>query len=278
MQFKYLAKQKAEMHKLVIQVKKQKKFERLMEEVDSDEKSQDTCQDFSSEIYNNTTLLWIYMNRCSKIGIRSLWKEKKNIVFGEQVRSLCDKVIQHRLSESNSGSNFLAGRDNMPIREDLVKCFCRMTDAMIMTNPDLYMDLALKMDITFHEERIVCKAFSDFAENLFSEGPTWALITSLLTFSGCLAVECSKNGRSILVGSISDWATTFIIVRLKTWIQENNMWDGVLQYFAPKRKCSARFIERPLKRVFKLVSLVFLLYTFYLVFSWFQTFMKLFSS
>ena len=71
--------------------------------------------------------------------------------------------------------------------------------------------------------------FSDFAECLFSKGTTWPLVISLLAFSGALAVECSRNGRSILVKSVRDWATVFMVMRLKEWIIDNGKWVSTIE-------------------------------------------------
>ena len=160
------------------------------------------------------------------------------------MRSLCDKVIQHRLTATQTGNNILHRKTNIPIRPDVVTCFCDMTDVIIFSNPTLYTDIALKLNITFQEERLVCKAYSDFAEILFSKGVTWPLIISFLAFSSCLAVECAKHGRSILVRSISDWATIFIIMRLRDWIVQNRCWNGALRYFEPKKQSSSLISER----------------------------------
>lgn len=65
---------------------------------------------------------------------------------------------------------------------------------------------------------------SDFAEHLFSKSISWSLIASLLAFSGGLAIECTRNGRSILVRSVCDWATVFIVIRLKEWVKQNGGW------------------------------------------------------
>ena len=65
---------------------------------------------------------------------------------------------------------------------------------------------------------------SDFAESLFAKTISWPLIASLLTFSGGLAIECIRNGRSILVRRICDWATIFVVMRLKNWIKQNGGW------------------------------------------------------
>merc|ERR1711962_179093 len=97
------------------------------------------------------------------------------------------------------------------VAEETVHCFCAMSDLMIFENPGLYTDLSSKLNTPLHEERVVCKAFMDFAEALFNKGTTWPLIISLLTFAGSLAAECSRNGRSILVGSIKDWTTIFVV-------------------------------------------------------------------
>jgi len=70
--------------------------------------------------------------------------------------------------------------------------------------------------------------FSEFAENLFKKGVSWPLIISLLAFSGSLAAECTRNGRSILVRRICDWATLFIVMRLKEWIKENGGWVSII--------------------------------------------------
>ena len=196
----------------------------------------DADDDFSNAAYETTSSLWIYLYRCAKLGARSLWKKKKNVVLEEQIRALCDKVIQHRLTKMQLGDTILARKTNLPIRQDVVHCICTMTDVIVATNPKLYKDVALKLNITFHEERLVCKAYSDFAEILFSNGPTWPLLISLLAFSGSLAVECTRKGRSILVRRISDWATIFIVMRLRDWIIQQGKWDGVLRYFEPKKQ------------------------------------------
>ena len=65
---------------------------------------------------------------------------------------------------------------------------------------------------------------SDFAESLFAKTISWPLIASLLAFSGGLAIECIRNGRSILVRRICDWATIFVVMRLKNWIKQNGGW------------------------------------------------------
>lgn len=75
---------------------------------------------------------------------------------------------------------------------------------------------------------IIFLHFSDFAECLFSKGVTWPLIISFFAFSGALAVECARNGRSILVKSVTDWATIFTVMRLKEWIIENGKWVRLL--------------------------------------------------
>ena len=155
------------------------------------------------------------------------------------MRSLCDKVIQHHLTARQTGNNILHRKTNIPIRPDIVTCFCDMTEVIIFANPTLYTDIELKLNITFQEERLVCKAYSDFAEILFSKGTTWPLIVSFLAFTSCLAVECAKQGRSILVRSLSDWATIFIVMHMKDWIVKNGRWNGALKYFQPKKQSSA---------------------------------------
>ena len=236
------------MQNLVNQARELKKWEDLRKELEAEEAAtEDQGADGKEEQDNTTTTtmqsavstsLWIYLYRCAKLGSRSLWKKKRNVILEEQIRTLCDRVIQHRLQRHKSEINDLNRKSNIPLRGDIVKCFCDMTDLMILQNPNLYSDIALKLNITFHEERSVCKAFSDFAEVLFSKGVTWPLIVSLLAFSSGLAAECAKHGRSILVQSISDWATVFIVMRLRGWIVENGKWDGMLRYFEPKKQTS----------------------------------------
>lgn len=246
-----VVKLKVKLDKLVAQVREQREWERLEKVAggseNGDEKDgKDLCDIMSPQTFKTTTsssLLWIYLYRCSKQGSRSLWKGKKNVAMEEQVRSLTDKIIQYRLSKSRPDDNVLSYRVNKPVRQDLVQCLCNMTDIMIEVNPGLYNDIALKLNITFQEERLVCKAFSDFAEVLFSKGPTWPLLVSLYTFASCLAVECSKNGRSILVKSISDWTAIFIVMRLREWIVDNGKWNGVLQFFEPKKQSSDAFLD-----------------------------------
>ena len=233
------------MHRIVEQVKEQVKEQKELEQImklendanDDVGASENNDDDYAIHPATSTSL-WIYMYRCAKLGSRSLWKKKKNAILEEQIRSLCDKVIQYRLGGTKAGKNILDRKTNVPIHPNVVKCFCNMTDIMIATNPTLYTDIASKLNITFHDERVVCKAFSDFAEILFSKGTTWSLLVSLLTFSSCLAVECAKSGRSVLVRSISDWTTIFIIMHTREWIIENGKWNGVLKYFEPQKETS----------------------------------------
>ncbi len=230
------------MHKVVRYASERKEWEKIMK-MEAELDANDGAGKYVDEEYSiqATTSLWIYLYRCAKLGSRSLWKKNRNFVLEEQVRALCDKVIQHRLTTTQSGENILHRKTNIPMRPDVITCFCNMTDVIIDTNPTLYSDIALKLNITFNEERLLCKAFSDFAEVLFSKGTTWPLVVSFLAFSSSLAVECAKHRRSILVRRISDWATIFIVMRLREWIVENGRWNGVLRYFEPKKQPSSMF-------------------------------------
>ena len=237
------------MHHVVEQARQQREWEKFIalekeqNEVNDDgikenENTVKDVNDFTNETTTSTSL-WIYLYRCAKLGSRSLWKKKKNSILEEQIRYLCDKVIQHRLTKTQCENDKLDRTSNVPIGLDIVTCFCNMTDVIIYLNPTLYTDIALKLNITFQEERLVCKAYSDFAEILFSKGTTWPLIVSFLAFTSCLAVECAKQGRSILVRSLSDWATIFLIMHMKDWIVKNGRWNGALKYFQPKKQSSA---------------------------------------
>ncbi|XP_066922562.1 apoptosis regulator BAX-like isoform X4 [Clytia hemisphaerica] len=178
------------------------------------------------------TTLWIYLYRCSKLGPRSLWIKQSNCVLEELTRTICDKAIRHRMTK--------ASIDHSPIKspklyetpsEKTMQCVKDMIDLIVSSHPELYTEITFKLNIPVQDERTVCRTYSEFAENLFKRGVSWPLIISLLSFSGSLAAECTRNGRSILVRRICDWATLFIVMRLKDWIQDNGGWDGMYEFF-----------------------------------------------
>ena len=103
------------LQQIVALAKQEKEWERLMVT------HQDDNYHCNESAMRNTTVnrskhttpmqtsasLWIYLYRCAKLGSRSLWKKKKNVILEEQVRSLCDKVIQHRITVTQSGNEIL---------------------------------------------------------------------------------------------------------------------------------------------------------------------------
>ena len=139
------------------------------------------------------------------------------------------------------------------VAAETVQCFCAMSDLMIFENPGLYTDLSSKLNTPLQEERVVCKAFMDFAEALFNRGTSWPLIISFLTFAGSLAAECSRNGRSILVGSIKDWTTIFVVLKLKDWIAQNGNLLGLVRFVSPgtANRVTAEPANSPAKMTFE---------------------------
>jgi len=187
---------------------------------------------------------WVYVFRCARAGPHTLWSRKEDHMLEEEMRSLCDKVIAYRLKKMDASvtdvdtsplNNNNDNNDNniAMASKDTVRCFCAMTDIMIDQNPDLYSDLSSKLNTPLQEERAVCKAFTDFAEHLFSRQTTWSLIVSLLTFAGCLAGECSHNGRSVLVKSVCEWTTVFMVLKLRPWIEQNGRLEGLVDFVTP---------------------------------------------
>lgn len=192
--------------------------------------------------------LWIYLYRCSKLGPRSIWRKQEVCLLEEQSRTVCDKAIRHRMER--------VCIDHSPIKSPNIRakpsaealaCIYDIMDVLVASNPELYTDVSFKMNMNIHDERAVCRAYSDFAESLFQKGVTWPLITALFAFSGSLAAECTRNGRSILVRSICDWATVFIVMRLKEWLKENSGWEGVVSYFGERSfsagQCASSIIK-----------------------------------
>lgn len=107
-----------------------------------------------------STSLWIYLYRCAKLGSRSLWHKKKNVVLEEEIRTLCDKVISNYMSRKQPDYvGTKRHKTNVPVRDDVLQCFYNMTDLIVASNPNLYTDVALKLNITLQEERVVCKAY-----------------------------------------------------------------------------------------------------------------------
>ena len=119
----------------------------------------ESCDVFTNDA-RTTTSLWIYLYRCAKLGSRSLWHKKKNAVLEEEIRTLCDKVIQHCMARMQGDFTAVTGqKTNVPLRQEVLQCFFNMTDLIVASNPNLYSDVALKLNITIHEERVVCKAY-----------------------------------------------------------------------------------------------------------------------
>jgi len=181
--------------------------------------------DSGTEHQEKISSLWVHVFRVARAGPKCLWSKKDDSELEEEIRFMCEKVINYRVKPSALGQR-TAPRT--------VRCFCRMTDIMMTQNPELYTQLSSKLNTTLEGERVVCKAFTDFAEALFEKGITWPLIISLLTFSGALAAECSRNGRSVLVRSISNWTTVFMVLKLKEWIEENGNLVGFIHFVSPE--------------------------------------------
>lgn len=202
---------------------------------------------------NKQSTLWIYLHRCAKLGPRSLWVRQKDFKLEEQCRTLCDKVVRHRMDKVDiNHSPIKSPKFREKPSPEVISCFSDMIDLLFEANPDLYSDIIYKLNVPLHDERAVCRAFCDFAEHLFSKSISWSLIASLLAFSGGLAIECTRNGRSILVRSVCDWATVFIVIRLKEWVKENGGWDGVLSCLksSTQIECSEEISCSALKRYF----------------------------
>lgn len=196
------------------------------------------------------TTLWIYLYRCSKLGPRSLWVKQTNYTLEEMTRTICEKVVRHRMTK--------ASIDHSPIKspklydspcDQTMQCIKDMVDLMVSAHPELYSEITFKLNIPIQDERTVCRTYSEFAENLFKRGVSWPLIISLLAFSGSLATECTRNGRSILVRRICDWATLFIVMKLKAWVQAQGGWDGIYDFFHPSTPAKSNFSTEKLNQL-----------------------------
>ncbi|ESO08228.1 hypothetical protein HELRODRAFT_185432 [Helobdella robusta] len=65
---------------------------------------------------------------------------------------------------------------------------------------------------------------------LFSDGIRWGRIVALFSFSGCLAVECMERKMPHLVDEVLTWTTAYLDEHLSKWIQDNNGWDGFVEF------------------------------------------------
>ena len=175
---------------------------------------------------------WLYLYRYSKLGAHHFWKGKADNAIEEQGRSLSERTIRYRMERMRI--------DHTPIKTPSFKFHASanvldkmidMVDLFVAAYPDVFMHASAKLRIEIKDERVLCKAFSAFAEELFSNGINWGLIVAFFAFSASLAVECVHFGRSILVRGICDWTSLFIAIRLKDWIIENGGWEGIVVHF-----------------------------------------------
>ena len=68
-------------------------------------------------------------------------------------------------------------------------------------------------------------------EEIFSDGVAWGRLVALVEFAGKLSVRCVQQSRPWLVYSVADWVTSFVDTRLKSWIVENNRWEGFVMFY-----------------------------------------------
>lgn len=68
-------------------------------------------------------------------------------------------------------------------------------------------------------------------DEIFADGVAWGRLAALVEFAGKLSVCCVQQSRPQLVRSIVDWVSNYVDTRLRTWIVENNGWEGFVAFY-----------------------------------------------
>ncbi|KAL8602882.1 hypothetical protein ACOMHN_026842 [Nucella lapillus] len=68
-------------------------------------------------------------------------------------------------------------------------------------------------------------------DEIFADGVAWGRLAALVEFAGKLSVQCCQQSRPQLVHSIVDWVSNYVDTRLRSWIVENNGWEGFVRFY-----------------------------------------------
>lgn len=73
--------------------------------------------------------------------------------------------------------------------------------------------------------------FTTIVDELFSDGVKWGRIVALVSFAGCMGVECSRKPELHgLVDDVYHWTASYLDNQLYSWISDNGGWDGFIEF------------------------------------------------
>lgn len=92
---------------------------------------------------------------------------------------------------------------------------------------DSFLEMTESLDI---QPSTAHATFLGVANELFSEGVTWARIVALFVFGSEMALICQRMSHTEIVSDVAEWLSSYIKANLLTWIRDHDGWDGLVTF------------------------------------------------
>ena len=138
-------------------------------------------------------------------------------------RYMSRKMRRLALAKGTTSLKQIQSFDCKP-NEQTTLTICQLIETLELLYPETYGNISTNLHLSNFNTRTLCQDFATFSDALFRNGIRWPLILAFLAFSGALAEECTRHGRSNTILSILNWIQCFTALRLSPWIEERGGW------------------------------------------------------